>query len=110
MKRVLKLLPLIFLFMSIAGCNSNKKMPFLAIEYGNHQVIELYYSPRTAVVDGQSGSWEETDVADERYMVSYGNRKCVLSTTKKMIYFGDIMDAIYDLKEESKWIPYREKR
>jgi len=97
------------LFFCIACSNSNTKKPFLVLQYDGNKEIELYSSPNIAIVDGESGCWEEGALADMRYEVHYGSKHCAISTTKCMIYFGDIMDAVYDLNHEEKWIPYREK-
>ena len=82
----------------------------MVLQYGDNKEIELYDSPRIAIVDGQSGCWDYGGLADIRYEIHYGDKQCVISTTKRMIYFGDVLNAMSNWKDEEKWISYREKR
>ena len=103
---------LIMVCMALCGCTTttSKRNPFMVLIYGDNKEIELYYGPNVAIVDGQSGCWEYGVAADIRYEIHYGEKECAISTTKKMIYFGSMMDAIRDLHHEENWVPYREKR
>ena len=93
------------------GCShKTKTAPFLVLQYEGQKIIELYSSPQIAIVDGESGCWHDGGIADMRYEVQYGSKDCVISTTKSMIYFGNVDEAIDNLRDESKWFPYREKR
>lgn len=101
---------LCLLTIGLHGCrHTTKTAPFLVLHYEGQKVIELYSSPQIAIVDGESGSWHDSGIADMRYEVHYGSKECVISTTKSMIYFGSVEDAIDNLRDESKWIPFRRK-
>jgi len=108
-----KILPIVLIsifaiLFASCGTSSNKTC-YARLIYEGQKEITLYYNPNIAEVDGQSGNWQRTGIADVDIEIHYGSRTCCVSTCKGLIYWGDLDEAIDNLYNESNWTMYRLK-
>ena len=74
------------------------RTPYAVYVYDGNKEIVLYDNPKTASVDGKSGSWSESSfhfyapyVGGNRktiYVVWYGSQTLVISPSEELVFFG----------------------
>ncbi len=119
---------LIFLFFLTIGCgkksskhssSQSEKTPYAVYIYDGTKEIVLYNNPKTASVDGKSGSWIDTNWIRMNgeimeyptyYIVWYGEKTCVIAPGSGLVYFGSEEEAKRNVEDESKWKDCRKKR
>lgn len=96
------------------------RTPYAVYVYDGNKEIVLYDNPKTASVDGKSGSWSESSfhfyapyVGGNRktiYVVWYGSQTLVISPSEELVFFGTEKQASENERNNSRWKNCEKKR
>ncbi len=96
------------------------RTPFAVYVYDGNKEIVLYDDPKTATVNGKSGSWSESCfhyyapyVGGSRkttYVVWYGSETLVISPGEELVFFGTEKQASANEDNKYKWKDCEKKR
>ena len=95
--------------------------PYAVYVYDGDKEIVLYQNPKTATVNGKSGSWSESNygrIYEEYggrkgptvYVVHYGSNTLVISKSEELVFFGTEGEAEQNENNKYKWQDCIKKR
>lgn len=95
--------------------------PYAVYVYDGDKEIVLYQNPKTATVNGKSGSWSESNYGriyaeyggrkgPTVYVVHYGDNTLVISKSEELVFFGTEKEAEQNENNKYKWQDCIKKR